>query len=133
MKITVCWIICYYLLFSFDYHFFVLVQYITLHKISKSHLFSWYGYFVKRHSFHIVLGESRKLYLSTKFPNQEIRWNFGILRSTNFSNSWIWNLRSKLNSLQYQSGLFFEQQFQDLLTNLSYWFMVYLKFSVIEI
>ena len=29
----------------------------------------------------------RKLYLSTKFPHQEIKWNFGILRSGELSNS----------------------------------------------
>ena len=28
-----------------------------------------------------------KLYLSTKFPHQEIKWNFGILRSGELSNS----------------------------------------------
>ena len=37
------------------------------------------------HSFRIVLDESletlRKLCLSTTFPHQEIRWNYGILRS----------------------------------------------------
>ena len=26
----------------------------------------------------------RKLYLSTKFPHQEIRWNYGILRSDSY-------------------------------------------------
>ena len=40
---------------------------------------------MERHSFRIVSGESpetiRKLYLSTKFPHHEIRWNYGILRS----------------------------------------------------
>ena len=33
---------------------------------------------MERHSFRIVSGESRKLCLSTKFPYQEIRWNYGI-------------------------------------------------------
>ena len=40
---------------------------------------------MERHSFRMLLGESpetmRKLCLSTKFPHQEIRWNYGILRS----------------------------------------------------
>ena len=40
---------------------------------------------MERHSFRIVSGESsetfRKLFLSTKFPQQEIRRNYGILRS----------------------------------------------------
>ena len=39
----------------------------------------------KRHSFHIVLGDSPKTVprpcLSTKFPHQEIKWNYRILRS----------------------------------------------------
>ena len=48
-------------------------------------LISWYGNFVERHSFRIVSGDSpetmRKLCLSTKFPYQEIRWNYGFFRS----------------------------------------------------
>ena len=42
--------------------------------------------FVETHSFHRVLGNSPKnlwkLYVSIKFPHQEIRWNFDILRSS---------------------------------------------------
>ena len=49
---------------------------LTLHKIPKLHLISWCGNFVERHSFRRVSDESsetlRKLYLSTKFPLQEI-------------------------------------------------------------
>ena len=45
-------------------------------------LISWCGNFVERHLFRRVSGKStetlRKLRLSTKFPHQEIRWNFGI-------------------------------------------------------
>ena len=48
---------------------------------------SWWGNFVERLSFCIVSGESpeaiRKLCLYTKFPHQEIRWNYGILHSDN--------------------------------------------------
>ena len=43
------------------------------------------GNFVKRSSFLKVSGDSsetmRKLCLSSKFPHQEIRWNYGILRN----------------------------------------------------
>ena len=53
-----------------------------LHKIPKFHLILWYRNFVE--SFCRALGNSpkpmRKLCLSTKFPHQDIRWNFGILR-----------------------------------------------------
>ena len=39
-----------------------------------------FGNFVERNSFHIVSGDSleamRKLFLSTKFPHQEIKWNY---------------------------------------------------------
>ena len=38
---------------------------------------SWCEIFVEKHSFHIILGDSpetmQKLWLYTKFPNQEIR------------------------------------------------------------
>ena len=58
---------------------------IVLRKIPKFHLISWCENFVKRHSFSIVSSDSpetmRKRCLSTKFSHQEIRWNYGILRS----------------------------------------------------
>ena len=58
---------------------------LALRKIPYFHLISWCGNFMERHSFRIVSGDSpetmRKLCLSTKFPHQEIRWNYGILRS----------------------------------------------------
>ena len=41
----------------------------SLCKIPKYHLIFWYANFVENHS------------LSTKFPHQKIRWNFGILCS----------------------------------------------------
>ena len=47
----------------------------------------WFGNFVESHSFRIVSGNStetmRKVCLSTKFPHQEIRWNYGIFCSVN--------------------------------------------------
>ena len=43
------------------------------------------GSFVERHSFCIVLGQLHKtmckVCLSTKFPHQEIRWNYGVFCS----------------------------------------------------
>ena len=58
---------------------------ISLRKIPYFYLISWCGSFVERHSFHIVssnLPETMwKLCLSTKFPHQEIKWNYGILHS----------------------------------------------------
>ena len=36
---------------------------------------------MEKHSFRRVSDSSRKLCLSTKFPHQEIKWNFGILRN----------------------------------------------------
>ena len=57
----------------------------TLRKIPQFHLNSWCGNYVKRHSFCIVSGDwsetTQKLCLSTKFSHQEIRWNYGNLRS----------------------------------------------------
>ena len=51
-------------------------------KYCNFHLISWCGKFVERHSFHIVSGESpetmQKLCISTNFPHQAIRWNYGI-------------------------------------------------------
>ena len=59
----------------------------TLRKIPWFHLISWCEKFMERHSFRIISGDSpktmRKLCLSTKFPHQEIRWNYGILCSGN--------------------------------------------------
>ena len=56
-----------------------------LRKIPEFNLISWRENFMKRHNFRRVSGKStetvRKLYLSTKCPHQEIRWNYGILHS----------------------------------------------------
>ena len=53
--------------------------------MSLFHLISWCRNFVERHIFRIASGDSYKtmpkISLSTKFPHQEIRWNYGILRS----------------------------------------------------
>ena len=58
---------------------------LSLRKMPKFHLISWCGNFVERQSFHTFSSESpktiRKLCLSTKFPNLEITWDYGILRS----------------------------------------------------
>ena len=52
-------------------------------KYRNFNLISWCGNFVEMHSFRRVSGDSpetlRKLYLSTKFPHQEIRLNCSIL------------------------------------------------------
>ena len=57
----------------------------TLRKGQKFHLIFWCGDFVEKHSFQRVLSEPsetlRKLCLSTKFPPQGIRRNYGILCS----------------------------------------------------
>ena len=56
----------------------------SLCKIPQIYLISWCGNFMERHSFRIVLGHlpetMGKLCLSTQFPHQKIRWNYGILR-----------------------------------------------------
>ena len=53
---------------------------------TEIHLISLCGNIVETYSFRIVSVESpesmRKLCLSTKFPNQDMRWNSGILSST---------------------------------------------------
>ena len=52
----------------------------SLHKIPKSHLISWCENFVETVSAEFWVN-STKLCVSAKLPRQEIRWNFGILRS----------------------------------------------------
>ena len=67
---------------SFQYH--GLSSQVTLRKILNFYLISCWENFVERHSFRRVLGDSpetlRKLCLSTKFPHQEIKRIFGVLR-----------------------------------------------------
>ena len=59
----------------------------TLRKIYKFHLISWCENFGVRYSFCGVSDKSPKtlwkMSFSTKFPLQEIKWNFGILRNNN--------------------------------------------------
>ena len=61
----------------------------TLQKLPQFHLISWCGNFVERNSFRIVSGDSpeatRKLFLSTKLPHLEIRWNYGIFSNGSLS------------------------------------------------
>ena len=70
------------------------LPFLTLHKIWYLHLISWCGNFMEMHGFHIVSGESpkttQKLCLSIKFPHQEIRWKYGILRSITLSETVIY-------------------------------------------
>ena len=54
----------------------MLINKVIPRKIPNFHLISWYGNFVERHSFCIVLGDSPETYgncLPTKFPHQKIR------------------------------------------------------------
>ena len=59
---------------------------LPLRKISKVHIISSCGNVVESHSLRRVSGNSLEtlwtLCLSTKFPHQEIWWNFVILRNT---------------------------------------------------
>ena len=51
----------------------------ALRKISKFYLISWRGNFVETHIVsEELLAIHSKLFVSTKFPRQEIRWNYGI-------------------------------------------------------
>ena len=65
-------------------------------KIPQFHLISWCENFVKRQIFLIVLADSpetmRKMYLSTKFPQQEIRWNYGVLHSVSTAQRFTYSL-----------------------------------------
>ena len=60
-----------------------LTTHIILNTVISLNFLLWT--FCERHSFPRVSGDSpktlRKLCLSAKFPHQEIRWNYGILRS----------------------------------------------------
>ena len=67
------------------------IELFALRKKPWFHLISCCGNFVEKHLFRIVSGESpettRKVYLSIKFPYQEIRWNYGIFCFTDFKKS----------------------------------------------
>ena len=70
-----------------------------INAVQKYHLISWCGN-LDRHSFRRVSGDSpetvQKLYLSTKFPHQEIRWNYGVLHSSGALNVQrkVWDCRN---------------------------------------
>ena len=53
----------------------------SLRQILQLHLIPCSGNFVERHRFCDFPKTKRKLCLSSKFPHQEIRWNYGILRN----------------------------------------------------
>ena len=55
----------------------------------------------------------RKLCLSTKFPHQEIRWNYGILRSDWVSGSKYNTFpKGRLTQIKYRNGFFFKNTLQ---------------------
>ena len=69
----------------------------------------------------MVLGDSpetmRKLCISTKFPHQEIRWNFGILRS---EYNWlrfktVLVLHVKIMKMKYKMVIHFLKVLQQIL------------------
>ena len=69
----------------------------------------------------MVLGDSpetmRKLFISTKFPHQEIRWNFGILRS---EYNWlrfktVLVLHVKIMKMKYKMVIHFLKVLQQIL------------------
>ena len=80
----------------------------TLRKIPSFYLISWCRNFVERHSFRIVSPKTmRKLCLSTKFPHQKIRWNYGlfaVLGNWNFESDLEWHIQSvNPNSMEFGS------------------------------
>ena len=81
MKVSSIWSFLFGLLVELVYD----MEIYTHQNIPKFHLTSWCGIFVEMHGFCRVfdhLPESlRKLCVSAKFPHQQIRWMFGILRS----------------------------------------------------
>ena len=100
-------------------------------KLRNCRNFTWCGNFVERHSFRIVSGKSpkamRKLCLSTEFQHQEIRWNYGILRSaskwTFFHKSKIWRfLKGSSNGpLSIQRSIIFLRVCQNIFQNILFW------------
>ena len=104
---------------------------LSLRKISKLHLISWCENFVERHNFchgGVLLSVKLqttcnftksntppwwKLYLSTKFSHQEIRWNIGILSSAS-----VKFLKNPVYDTKIYSGHF--QQFNPLVPNVPF-------------
>ena len=76
----------------------------ALPKIAKFHLIFSCGNFVKRHSFLNVSGDLQKLCISTKFQHQEIRWNYGILRSDRVLSTFLVNSSSKITFKRFAKG-----------------------------
>ena len=74
------------------------------------HLISWCGNFVERHSFRVASSDLpetiRKLCLSTKFPDHEIRWNNDILRSGE-SFPLSWKMEAAHGGYQHSSQILF--------------------------
>ena len=88
-------------LFSLSSEMFPLILHrrTLLWKVPKFHLITWCTNFVKMHSFVRVSGDTpktlRKMWVSTKFPHQKNKWNYGILYS--ICSQW-------LSMLQYKRG-----------------------------
>ena len=84
------------------------LQHAWLRKIPKWHLTSCCGNFVEKESFCRVLGDWSetlwKMCPSTKFPLQEICWNFGILRG-------MWGLPWWVSARDKAEMTFLSQQF----------------------
>ena len=82
-----------------EYQSFSLFSAITeITEIPKFHRSCWFGNFVNRHSLRSNSG------LFTKFPHQEIRWNFGILRSVLQYISWFVVKNKKGSKVSYIRG-----------------------------
>ena len=73
---------------------------------------------MKKHSFHIVSSDSpepeimQKLCLSTKFPHQEIKWNFGISSGDSVGNPAGLSQVKFLKFYEAKGENFFERQMQ---------------------
>ena len=97
--------------------------FVALRKIPQFHLISWYGNFVERHGFWIVSGHPpetmRKMYLSAKFPHQEIRWNKDTLRCVG------WNINNYNHVFRAFSVL--------LRSDISYIFNIFYTFKKLTI
>ena len=85
---------------------------VSLRKLLWFHLISWYGKFVETRNFRRVSKESpetvRKLSISTKFPHQKIRWNFGLLRNVFSRIQYVWRHFSRIKRLSTKCEIFME-------------------------
>ena len=87
------------------FHASLLMKWDALRITSKFHIISWCGTFVERHNFRRVLGGSletmRKLCVSTKLSNQEIRWKYDILCSSiSWDNTVTHSLQCRVSVIQ---------------------------------